>query len=229
VARPNWEYIRVDVLMPSNPKVCGLPLASRWLLVGFWCYCGQHLTDGFVPATIWRANGRARERQPLIDAGFAELVDGGYQMHDYLEHQRSRAQVEALSRTRAESGRKGGQAKAKAVASAKQKPARLLPERPFSKPSKSVAEAEAEAEAEQEHTVAGLIGGEVEGVIHSPPQAIQLPSGPWLNGAAKRTAPEPPASPRGRAETDAERRRQAAALNAWEKDHPEEASSALPA
>jgi hypothetical protein len=75
-----------------------------------------------------------------------------------------------------------------------------------------------------------VVGGPVEGDAAAPPAAIQLPSGPWLNGnGTKPPHPEPPASPRGRRETDAERRRQAAALNAWEKDHPEEAAGAAPA
>jgi hypothetical protein len=148
VARPNWEYIRVDVLMPTNPKVCGLPLASRWLLIGFWCYCGQHLTDGFVPDKIWRANGRARERQPLLDHGFAERVTDGYQMHDYLEHQRSRAEVEALREKRRKAGRRGGEAKANAVASARQMADQTPQRLPAAAPSKRLAEAEAEAEKE---------------------------------------------------------------------------------
>jgi hypothetical protein len=79
------------------------------------------------------------------------------------------------------------------------------------------------------HGVA-VVGGPVEGDAAAPPVAIQLPSGPWLNGnGTKPPHPEPPASPRGRRETDAERRRQAAALNAWENDHPEEAAGAAPA
>jgi hypothetical protein len=75
-------------------------------------------------------------------------------------------------------------------------------------------------------TVAGVLNGSLEGVIHRP--QIQLPTGPWLSGGLP-PAPEPPASPRGRAETDAERRRQAAALAEWEKDHPQEAPNAAPA
>jgi hypothetical protein len=79
------------------------------------------------------------------------------------------------------------------------------------------------------HGVA-VVGGPVEGDAAAPPAPIQLPSGPWLNGnGSKLPVPPPPASPRGRRETDAERRRQAAALNAWEKDHPEEAAGAAPA
>lgn len=142
MARPNWEYIRIDVLMPTNPKVCGLGSASRWLLIELWCYCGQHLTDGFVPDAVWRRTGRIRDRQPLVDKGFARRVRGGYEMHDYLEHQRSRAEVEELRQKRRAAGKKGGQAKA----SAKQELEHLSSNGSSKTSSKHLAEAEAEAD-----------------------------------------------------------------------------------
>ena len=145
MARPNWEYVRIDVLMPTNPKVCGLGLASRWLLIELWCYCGQHLTDGFVPDAVWRRTGRIRDRQPLVDKGFAHRVRGGYQMHDYLEHQRSRAEVEEIREKRRKAGEKGGRAKA----SAKQVPEHVSSKSPSKTSSKHLAEAEAEAEADR--------------------------------------------------------------------------------
>lgn len=118
MARDNWNYIRIDFLLPSNPKLSGLNLAQKWLLIGAWCYCGEHLTDGFIPAPIWRKLGRPRDRQALLDLGCAEEVPGGVNMHDYLEHQRSRAEVEDVKRKRAAAGARGGRAKANRVASA---------------------------------------------------------------------------------------------------------------
>src|SRR5262245_29531559 len=135
--------------MPTNPKVCGLGLASRWLLVELWCYCGQHLTDGYVPDAVWRRTGRARDRQSLVDKGFIHPVPGGYQMHDYLEHQRSRAEVEELREKRRKAGAKGGQAKASAKQMPEQEPQHLLSK----SSSKHLAEAEAEAEADQSSAV----------------------------------------------------------------------------
>ena len=78
-------------------------------------------------------------------------------------------------------------------------------------------------------TGVAAVGGAVEGDGPAPPASIQLPSGPWLNGNGRHTPAPGTPSPRSRAETDKERRRQAAALNAWEKDHPEEAAGAAPA
>lgn len=118
MARPNWEYIRVDVLLPSSRKLDGLSPAAKWTLVEMWCHCGQHLTDGFVRDAIWRKTGSAAARRQLVDNHLAEQVDGGWQMHDYLGHQRSRAEVLDLKAKRAAAGRKGGNAKASATANA---------------------------------------------------------------------------------------------------------------
>lgn len=146
MARDNWNYIRVDVLLPSNPKLSGLNLAQKWLLIGAWCYCGEHLTDGFIPTPIWRKLGRPRDRQALLDIGCAEEVPGGVNMHDYLEHQRSRAEVQEVKRKRAEAGSKGGRAKANAVASARANGVASASGFATNPASKNVAEAEAEAD-----------------------------------------------------------------------------------
>ena len=149
-ARPNWEYIRVDVLLPNHPKLDGLNYPAKWTLLELWCHCGQYLTDGFVRDAMWRRFGTANARRLLVEKGLAIRVDGGYQMHDYLHHQRSRAEVEELRDKRAKAGAMGGKAKANAVALAKQKPQQVLKQTA----SKPVAEAEAEAEAE--HLVADV-------------------------------------------------------------------------
>jgi hypothetical protein len=122
VARPNWEYIRVDVLLPDNGKLDGLSPLAKWTLLELWCYCGQNLTDGFVREAKWKKFGTSAVRRQLSDPArkLAERVPGGYQMHDYLEHQRSRAEVDELRKKRSEAGKKSGEARARAKASAEQ-------------------------------------------------------------------------------------------------------------
>ena len=144
MARPNWEFIRVDVLLPDHPKLDGLSYAAKWTVLELWCYCGQHLTDGFVRDAKWRTFGTAAVRQQLLAAELAEPVPGGYHMHDYLEHQRSRAEVLALKEKRAEAGRRSAEARAKAKANA----AASVEQDAQQTGSKPATEAEAEAEAE---------------------------------------------------------------------------------
>lgn len=109
MARPNWEYIRVDVLLPGHPKLAGLSRSARWTLVELWCHCGQYHTDGWVREAVWKTIGTKAERDAIVKQELAEPAPmGGYIMHDYTGHNRSKADIEALSLKRAEAGRKGG-------------------------------------------------------------------------------------------------------------------------
>lgn len=116
-------YINVHDGMPDHPKIEGLSDAAFRLLVTSWCWSSRQLTDGRIPATSWAKRGTAKARRELVDAGLAEVGDdGAVQMHDYLEHQRSAEEVAALREKRRAAGRRGGTAKARAVASARQTP-----------------------------------------------------------------------------------------------------------
>jgi hypothetical protein len=110
-------FIRLHNGMPDHPKIEGLSDAAFRALITLWCWCSEHLTDGHVTEASWnRRAGAAGEE--LIAAGLAHRVEDGYVMHDYLEHQSSRAEVEALVEKRREAGAKGGRAKARRLASA---------------------------------------------------------------------------------------------------------------
>lgn len=110
----------MDVLLPDNPKLDGLSPAAKWTLVELWCHCGQHLTDGFVRDAKWSRFGNAAIRRKIVEKGLATRVEGGYQMHDYLDHQRSRAEVEEVRATRSAAGKASAAARAKAKALAEQ-------------------------------------------------------------------------------------------------------------
>ena len=113
-------YIRLHDGMPDHPKIDGLSDRAFRLLVETWCWCSRHLTDGRVPAATWRKRGTPASRRELIAAGLAiETPDGGVDMHDYLQHQRSADEVAEMREARREAGRKGGLARSKALASAK--------------------------------------------------------------------------------------------------------------
>lgn len=115
MARPNWEYIRVDVLLPEHPKIDLLSRSARWTLVELWCYCGRQRTDGIVTAQRWKTFGTPAERRQILDAGFAERIGAGdsfgYLMHDYLDHQRSREEIGELSAKRTEAAKKAAAAR----------------------------------------------------------------------------------------------------------------------
>ena len=60
-------------------------------------YCGDNLTDGFVDSDTaeFVLDITTQELDALRQVGLIETVDGGYVIHDYLEHNRSRQQVMA--------------------------------------------------------------------------------------------------------------------------------------
>lgn len=112
MARPNWEYIRVDVLMPEHPKIETLSDRAFRALVTLWCYSGRQRTDGIITATQWKT-WPAAVRKELVQSQLAHPMDvgGGAVMHDFDEHQRTRAEIDEKSAERSEKARKAAQAR----------------------------------------------------------------------------------------------------------------------
>ena len=83
-------------------------------------YSDYHRTDGFVPTGVWPAlPGTPGAIRSLVTTGLWEPVAGGYMVHDYLDYNRSRADIEALEQARRLAGQAGGAAKARASPLAK--------------------------------------------------------------------------------------------------------------
>jgi len=114
VARPNWEFIRVDVLMPDHPKIEELSDKAFRALITLWCYCGLHRNDGIVTAKRWR-EVPARVRAELVDHGLAKPMElGGAVMHDFVGddgHQRSRDEIDELAERRKDIATKAANAR----------------------------------------------------------------------------------------------------------------------
>jgi len=111
-------YIRVHDGMPDHPKIDGLSDGAFRLLIEMWCLCSRHLTDGHVKAATWNKRATKKSRDELLTAGLVSATADGVVMHDYLEHQRSAAEVADLREKRRIAGAKGGKAKANGLASA---------------------------------------------------------------------------------------------------------------
>lgn len=109
------EFIKLDVGYLSNPKIAGLLIARRPLavLVHVECmtYSRQHRTDGIVPAALALRGVIGATKKDLtaaIDAGLLiDRGDGTVEVHDYLEHQESAAEIKA----RSDAGRAGARAR----------------------------------------------------------------------------------------------------------------------
>jgi hypothetical protein len=87
---------RLDTGWHAHPKIMSLSLAAMGLHAWSISYCDYARTDGFVPASCWPAKaGVAAAVDALVKAGLWEIVEGGYQLHDYVVYNRTKAQIEA--------------------------------------------------------------------------------------------------------------------------------------
>lgn len=105
-------YARFDIGMDENPKIFMLSDAAFRALIESTLYCRRQLTDGFIDDRLvskrWsigiveELSSNDPERPSWIK------VDGGYQIHDFAEHQVTTADIQA----KRDAGRAGGLAKA---------------------------------------------------------------------------------------------------------------------
>ena len=100
-------FITLHDGMPEHHKVEALSDKAFRALVDLWCWCSRNTTDGDVPESVWLKRTTARVRDELLE-GLAESRPSGVYMHDYLEHQRSKAEIEELRKKRARAGSLGG-------------------------------------------------------------------------------------------------------------------------
>jgi len=111
-------WFRIDDSFGSHPKVLGIPRKDRpaaiglWTLAGVWC--ARNLTDGFLGTHMIDELGVPKKYATiLVTAGLWEPVAGGYQFHDWTDHQPSRAEVEQRRREDRERKAEARAAKAK--------------------------------------------------------------------------------------------------------------------
>lgn len=123
-------WVRLDDHFDENTKL----QAAGPLGVALWtcslAYCNRNLTDGFIPKskahTLLDFDGLAMVdgmhgeditgamiAKKLVDVGLYEVVEGGYIVHDYLDYQPSKAEIEAQRQHVSEERSKAGQAGAK--------------------------------------------------------------------------------------------------------------------
>jgi hypothetical protein len=132
-------WVKIDDRFPEHPKIAEAGPLAMALQVAALCYASRNLTDGFIPSSMvgrllpleeWLANGQQTPSKllggptsktlleetinALCDVGLWEKsARGGYEIHDYLDHQRSRSEVDKIKKVRARAGHKGGKTKAK--------------------------------------------------------------------------------------------------------------------
>lgn len=106
-------HVRIETSVPRHPKFLKAGPVACWLWLCGNCYCQDGLTDGFIPREVVPTLGLPVNRTMLRDA-IAKLVEvrlwetreGGWQVHDYLEHNRSADHVRTLRATNTANAKK---------------------------------------------------------------------------------------------------------------------------
>lgn len=106
VARRKFLYVRLHDHFPDHPKVAGLSDAAFRAQVTAICYAHRFGTDGFVPQAMVRVHPR-RAVDELVRFGLWEVADGGYVVHDYLEWNEARSEIEAKRESKRIAGAMG--------------------------------------------------------------------------------------------------------------------------
>jgi hypothetical protein len=100
-------FITLHDGMPEHHKIEALSDKAFRTLIDLWCWCSRNTTDGDVPESVWLKRTTARVRGELLQRMVEPRPDGVY-MHDYLEHQRSKAEIDELRNKRSRAGSLGG-------------------------------------------------------------------------------------------------------------------------
>ncbi len=95
-------HIKLDDGFFEHPKAIRAGRDGRDMYIVGLCYCGSGLTDGFIPdgalVILGAKCGVTKVKQAAaanVQAGLWEIVEGGFRVHDYLEHQTSSEKVRA--------------------------------------------------------------------------------------------------------------------------------------
>lgn len=107
-------YASTEYEFWGNPKVRAAGKDAALLYIAANGHCNQFMTDGFISEkSIETIASLAFQRSPkkaidaLVENNLWHRVDGGYEVHDYLKHNKSKAQIESLTEKRSTAGKAG--------------------------------------------------------------------------------------------------------------------------
>jgi DnaD/phage-associated family protein len=108
-------WTRIDDKFLNNIKIQKAGALGMALYLAGLIHCNTNLTDGFIdedilPMLYGLSYQKARNRsvEKLVELKLWHQVDGGYEINDFLDFNRSKSQIEIIKEKRAESGSKGG-------------------------------------------------------------------------------------------------------------------------
>jgi hypothetical protein len=146
---PTDRFIKVHHGFPDHAKTMELSDKAFRHLITAWCFCAANRTDGKLTSRQIQKIFTTKTLLELIANGFVHRDGNAYEMHEFLDHQQSAADYDAMREKRAAAGRLGGQAKARNATGAVANGVALAKQTSSTMLSKHVAEVEVEVEREE--------------------------------------------------------------------------------
>lgn len=113
-------FVRISLDLPGHPKIVDAPAATKWLDVCGEIVSKKDLTDGVIRPSVALAEAdvpqkhandlirRGRWHKPGHDCPKCDQPPAGHVViHDFLEHQQSRDEVNESKRKKSQAGKKG--------------------------------------------------------------------------------------------------------------------------
>lgn len=124
--KDNRLYGKFTLDFPDSHKIMPLTDKAFRCLVEATLWSRKNMLDGFLPTRYAVAKWGLETLEELAsndpEKPSLEVVDGGWFIRDYAEHQDTKAEIEARSARAKSNGQKGGKAKAKRTAKQPAKP-----------------------------------------------------------------------------------------------------------
>lgn len=104
------EWARLDVDFFRHPQVSALKPVEQLGYLAMILYAQEHETDGYIPDSSLRwCDVAPKQAAAMEGAGLVTRVGDGWQVNGFLNHQRSRSEMDAereANRLRAANARK---------------------------------------------------------------------------------------------------------------------------
>lgn len=88
-------WLRIEDGMPEHPKVADLTVHAKWALVEIWCYSARSRSDGLLPATIAKRIASQKILNELASADLIHKNGAGWIIHDFLDYNPSKDELDA--------------------------------------------------------------------------------------------------------------------------------------
>ncbi|KKN16062.1 hypothetical protein LCGC14_0979510 [marine sediment metagenome] len=111
------SWVKLDDNFAGHRKVLAAGLEAAWLHIEGLCYCAQQETDGaildaaLVKLTQFSKPKAERLAVRLVEVGLWERNGAGWLIHDYLDYNPSKKELEARRETKRRAGQAGGLSK----------------------------------------------------------------------------------------------------------------------